>query len=776
MEELQGCGGLPLEGLPVEVAQHVLAFLEPLDLLHASQVCAGWHQLAADEWVWERVHHHTFGGPLVTATPKKAKTKKKTNSTHSSQDEDEDERKEVEAAARRRAKEYEARSKTWRGACLIAARHVETRNDHPAALARWACGCGHHRLLARLLGDHHREATAHELDALLATATTVGHEAVVEVLLRHGGANPNFPGSAGQTIVHKAANLGRLAIIELFLSYGHIAEPNRVLVELKRRQGKGASRGSLAHQAAAQGHLRLMEILLTSAAASAPADRRDAARALLSATDSRGWAPLHHAIQNGHIEMVELLLRHGADVDQLLVSGTQRETPIALAITAAHTAHTAHTHYVDIVRALLRHHARLESIAGNPEAVGAMHAACAVGALDEVVDLLLAAGADINARLSGDGRTPLLVALRSAHCRLRTVERLVDECGADLRAADLRGNNAWHYVCVGRPSAEKVAVVEWLRGRGVPLSPAGSSAQQSGAMLFALLNSLVHHYPHENADAARMLATMWRLLGPGLDARQRLRACLEAARCHHTLLAQLFVVATADDGAAPDAVVGIDRATATRVLARIVSRGYMNGYEWRDPFALNNVAFLVREGGADVNARLPSRQFTDNPNDDDDEDDNDDDDDARDVQPICFGVTWFDFKMLHRLQELGAELRARNAMGDTLLAHYLRPTTTACPATTVPSHDPVTDWRTMALFVSWLAHLVKRRGVEASLAGIYLDLDRPEYHRWPAWAKTLVREWVTRPDRNEFEWDAYDTNAWPRHALMLACRTNEPLW
>jgi hypothetical protein len=83
-----------------------------------------------------------------------------------------------------------------------------------------------------------------------------------------------------------------------------------------------------------------------------------------------------------------------------------------------------------------------------------------------------------------------------------------------------------------------VAVVEWLRGRGVPQSPAGSGALQSGAPLFALLNSLVHHYPQENADAARMLATMWRLLGPGLDARQRLRACLQAARCHHTLLAR----------------------------------------------------------------------------------------------------------------------------------------------------------------------------------------------------------------------------------------------
>jgi ankyrin repeat protein len=30
-------------------------------------------------------------------------------------------------------------------------------------------------------------------------------------------------------------------------------------------------------------------------------------------TDNYGWTPLHHAAQNGHLEIVKVLLKHGAD-------------------------------------------------------------------------------------------------------------------------------------------------------------------------------------------------------------------------------------------------------------------------------------------------------------------------------------------------------------------------------------------------------------------------------------------------------------------------------
>jgi hypothetical protein len=110
------------------------------------------------------------------------------------------------------------------------------------------------------------------------------------------------------------------------------------------------------------------------------------------------------------------------------------------------------------------------------------------------------------------------------------------------------------------------------------------------------------------------------------------------------------------------------------------------------------------------------------------------------------------------------------------LAHYLRPTTTAWPASLVPSHDPTSDWRKMAQFVNWLAHIVKRRGVEGSLAGIYLDLDRPEYSTWPEWAKVLVRTWITDPACPEFDWDSHHLAQCPGLVGYLIRCTNEPLW
>lgn len=42
-----------------------------------------------------------------------------------------------------------------------------------------------------------------------------------------------------------------------------------------------------------------------------------------------GWTPLHQAAAHGHIEMLNLLLRHGADVDSMNDHGA---TPLDMAI------------------------------------------------------------------------------------------------------------------------------------------------------------------------------------------------------------------------------------------------------------------------------------------------------------------------------------------------------------------------------------------------------------------------------------------------------------
>jgi ankyrin repeat protein len=49
----------------------------------------------------------------------------------------------------------------------------------------------------------------------------------------------------------------------------------------------------------------------------------------INGRDESGRAPLHYAVQSDHISIVEFLLQHGAQVDQLSFEG---ETPPYLAI------------------------------------------------------------------------------------------------------------------------------------------------------------------------------------------------------------------------------------------------------------------------------------------------------------------------------------------------------------------------------------------------------------------------------------------------------------
>lgn len=57
------------------------------------------------------------------------------------------------------------------------------------------------------------------------------------------------------------------------------------------------------HLAAENGHADIIKLLL-------------AHHAQIDETDSRGWTPLHYSIENRHYSAVQLLLNHGADVNK----------------------------------------------------------------------------------------------------------------------------------------------------------------------------------------------------------------------------------------------------------------------------------------------------------------------------------------------------------------------------------------------------------------------------------------------------------------------------
>jgi ankyrin repeat protein len=140
--------------------------------------------------------------------------------------------------------------------------------------------------------------------APLHCAAKRGSAPAVQLLLRLGAA-PAAACGAGRTALHCAAELGHLEVVRLLL--------------LERGQ-EGGSR------AAAEGG---------AAEAAAAGCAGGGAGCDVNLPDGRGWAPLHHAAEQGHAAMAEALLAAGADVRS---ATRERWSPLHLAAREGHEA------------------------------------------------------------------------------------------------------------------------------------------------------------------------------------------------------------------------------------------------------------------------------------------------------------------------------------------------------------------------------------------------------------------------------------------------------
>ena len=166
------------------------------------------------------------------------------------------------------------------------------------------------------------------------------------------------------------------------------------------------------HAAADEGHLEVMKLLLE-------------ARADTNSKTAFGATALHPAARKGLLEVVQVLLEAGANTNVADSNG----------IAALHWAAAAG--HLEVLQVLLQAGADINAAALSGRT--ALHAAAVTGH-SEVVRVLLQADADMDVAAS-DGATALYLAALNGN--LNVLETLL-QAGADMNVADSNGETALH--------------------------------------------------------------------------------------------------------------------------------------------------------------------------------------------------------------------------------------------------------------------------------------------------------------------------------------------
>ena len=361
--------------------------------------------------------------------------------------------------------------------------------------------------LKELLG---KGADLNEKDGLGRTPlyyALVGGQGNVAKFLLDQGADISPKTKMGRTLLHQASRAGLLEIVQMLLARDMPVDTSSAL-------------GTPLHEAAGAGHREIAELLMSKGA---PADSKDGSNrtplhmaadmgeidmvkllivkgADVNAADKRGRTPLALAKQEGHMEVVNILQQHGAketlhgvvasgDVDEvkrLLSEGhdvnsrkSEGQTPLHMASRAGHD---------DIVKLLLARGADIEAKEGK-DGRTPLHLA-ALRARKNVAETLLAAGADINSRNDRWNSTPLHDATIPGDMGVITM--LVDK-GADIKIMDIFGKMALHNaVEFNRPEVVKFflargADVNQIRGEGYESTPLHMAAGSGNKDMIELL-------------------------------------------------------------------------------------------------------------------------------------------------------------------------------------------------------------------------------------------------------------------------------------------------
>lgn len=235
------------------------------------------------------------------------------------------------------------------------------------------------------------------------------------------------------------------------IGVARVPSGHRALILLSLFFALGGCRGPLAVYtvAVSPGQQSLSPLFMAAKTADvAAAERLLAAGADVNAQDKYHQTPLVIAVANGHRDMVEFLLAHGANVNQPQCReclGFNGATPQAAICVLCWTER------VDMATLLLAHGADVEAHMGsglNWDRT-ALHTAAGLGN-ETLAGLYLAHGANVNSKAAMGGGTPLFVAVGADD---KDMARFLIEHGADVNAREVFGRTPLYEVRSGSMAA-----------------------------------------------------------------------------------------------------------------------------------------------------------------------------------------------------------------------------------------------------------------------------------------------------------------------------------